>query len=32
MLDWHVFEPLKDAGYLQRFFLDGGTVTWQGVS
>lgn len=27
-LDGPVFEPLKDAGYFQRFFLDGGTVTW----
>jgi hypothetical protein len=27
---WHgpVFEPLKDPGYFQRFFLEGGTVTW----
>lgn len=23
-----VFEPLKDPGFLQRFSLDGGTVTW----
>jgi hypothetical protein len=23
-----VFEPLKDQGYFQRFFLEGGTVTW----
>lgn len=23
-----VFEPLKDLGYFQRFFLEGGTVTW----
>lgn len=23
-----VFEPLKDVGYFQRFFLDGGTVAW----
>jgi len=23
-----VFEPLKDSGYFQRFFLDGGTVAW----
>jgi hypothetical protein len=21
-------EPLKDSGYFQEFFLDGGTVTW----
>jgi hypothetical protein len=27
-LDGPVFEPLKDVSYLQRFFLDGGTVTW----
>jgi hypothetical protein len=27
-LDGPVFEPLKDRGYFQRFFLDGGTVTW----
>lgn len=23
-----VFEPLKDVRYFQRFFLEGGTVTW----
>ena len=23
-----IFEPLKDTGYFQRFFLDGGTVSW----
>lgn len=23
-----VFEPLKDATYFQRFFLEAGTVTW----
>jgi hypothetical protein len=23
-----VFEPLKDPEYFQRFFLDGGTVSW----
>ena len=23
-----VFEPLKDQRYFQRFFLEGGTVTW----
>ena len=23
-----VFGPLKDIGYFQRFFLDGGTVGW----
>jgi len=27
-LDGPVFAPLKDVGYFQRFFLDGGTVTW----
>jgi uncharacterized protein DUF2442 len=27
-LEGPVFEPLKDAGYFQRFFLEGGTVTW----
>ncbi|MEK6407508.1 MAG: DUF2442 domain-containing protein [Acidobacteriota bacterium] len=27
-LDGPVFEPLKDAGYFQRFFLEGGTVAW----
>ena len=27
-LDGPVFEPLKDVGYFQTFFLDGGTVTW----
>lgn len=27
-LEGPVFEPLKDVGYFQRFFLDGGTVTW----
>lgn len=27
-LDGPVFEPLKDVSYFQRFFLDGGTVTW----
>ncbi len=27
-LDGPVFEPLKDAEYFQRFFLDGGTVAW----
>ena len=29
--DWlagPVFEPLKEPGYFERFFLDGGTVTW----
>ncbi len=23
-----IFEPLEDAEYFQRFFLDGGTVSW----
>ena len=23
-----VFEPLRDPSYFQRFFLEGGTVTW----
>jgi len=23
-----VFEPLKDTDYFQRFFVEGGTVTW----
>lgn len=27
-LEGAVFEPLNDIGYFQRFFLDGGTVTW----
>ena len=27
-LEGPVFEPLKDLDYFQRFFLDGGTVTW----
>lgn len=27
-LEGMVFEPLKDIGYFQRFFVDGGTVTW----
>ena len=27
-LEGPVFEPLKDTGYFQRFFLEGGTVTW----
>ena len=27
-LDGPVFEPLQDQGYFQRFFLEGGTVTW----
>ena len=29
--DWlygPVFEPLKDPEYFERFFLDGGTVSW----
>jgi hypothetical protein len=27
-LDGPVFEPLKDLTYFQRFFVEGGTVTW----
>lgn len=27
-LDGPVFEPLKDRTYFERFFVDGGTVTW----
>ena len=27
-LDGPVFESLKDIGYFQRFFIDGGTVAW----
>ena len=27
-LDGPIFEPLKDRGYFERFFLDGGTVSW----
>ena len=27
-LEGPVFEPLKDPDYFQRFFLDGGTVSW----
>ena len=27
-LEGLVFEPLKDLDYFQRFFLEGGTVTW----
>ncbi len=27
-LDGPVFEPLRDPSFFQRFFLDGGTVTW----
>ena len=27
-LDGPVFEPLKNANYFRRFFLDGGTVGW----
>jgi hypothetical protein len=29
--DWlsgPVFEPLREPGYFERFFLDGGTVAW----
>jgi len=28
LLEGPVFEPLKDVGYFQRFFLEGRTVTW----
>ena len=27
-LEGPIFEPLKDVGCFQRFFLDGGTVSW----
>jgi hypothetical protein len=27
-LEGPMFEPLKDTDYFQRFFLEGGTVTW----
>ena len=27
-LEGPIFEPLKDPEYFQRFFLDGGTVSW----
>lgn len=27
-LEGPMFEPLKDREYFQRFFLDGGTVSW----
>jgi len=27
-LEGPIFEPLKDSEYFQRFFLDGGTVSW----
>ena len=27
-LEGPIFEPLKDREYFQRFFLEGGTVTW----
>jgi len=27
-LDGPVFEALKESGYFQRFFVDGGTVAW----
>jgi hypothetical protein len=23
-----IFEPLKEPGYFQRFFIDGGTIAW----
>ena len=27
-LDGPIFEPLQQAAYFQKFFLDGGTVVW----
>jgi len=27
-LEGPIFEPLKDLEYFQRFFVEGGTVTW----
>lgn len=27
-LQGRIFEPLKDKDFFQRFFIDGGTVTW----
>jgi hypothetical protein len=27
-LDGPIFEPLRDLQYFQRFFIDGGTVSW----
>jgi hypothetical protein len=27
-LDGPIFEPLRDPQYFERFFLDGGTVSW----
>ena len=27
-LEGPIFEPLKDANYFQRFFLEGGTIAW----
>jgi len=27
-LEGPIFEPLKDPVYFQRFFIDGGTVSW----
>lgn len=27
-LNGPIFEPLRDASYFRRFFLDGGTVSW----
>ena len=27
-LEGPIFEPLRDGEYFQRFFLDGGTVSW----
>ncbi|PYS49452.1 MAG: DUF2442 domain-containing protein [Acidobacteria bacterium] len=27
-LEGPIFEPLKQAAYFRRFFIDGGTVSW----
>lgn len=27
-IDSPIFEPLRDTGYFQRFFIDGGTISW----
>ncbi len=27
-LEGPIFEPLRDLGFFQRFFIDGGTVAW----